>query len=61
VRGTGPCLRPSRSKAYEKRKPRAVRSARKTEPATLHCTFAKVAQKTAARKKNGTRVLSRLS
>ena len=37
------------------RNPSAVRSARKTEPATFHCTFAKVAQKTAARKKNGTR------
>ena len=50
-----------RSSAKETRKPSAVRSARKTVPATFHCTFSKLAQKTAARKKKETSLRARAS
>src|SRR5436189_178705 len=60
VRGILPLERPSRSSANASRKPNAVRSARNTAPATFHCTFSKVAQNIAAKKKNGKSLDSRV-
>ena len=62
-----PCAAPARPpaepvEAYAKRNPSAIRSARKIEPATLHCTFAKVhAEDRGQEEEAGRGVLSRLS
>src|SRR5215468_4850868 len=62
VRGTRPFAgRPSRSIVQTPRKLSEVMSASETWPRKFQCTFSKVAQKTAARKKNWTSGLSRTS